>query len=329
MSLININFAFSADDSTDDQNKVEIIDEKDDPTAYPDRPSKPYPKNVSPKAFAPKRDSLKEDIKETKLDSVKTSESKNEVTKKESLKTEILEPQNIKNEKDVSKKLTKDKKSIAQKNKYKGNDKAASPQVKQIVKDTVDNNSYGQKGNSYVVQDGDNLDQIIRMTYPSTPFLNSIMREAFVKANPDILTSNDSYKIYKGQVLKFPSADLMRSVLMKDNVNSEEKIIKVNHSVNHSVNLSDIVSTNEIKELSGDSNVKSLLNNSSENIKKDDINMENVAYQPKTIDPISNEVSRKVPDLLSLPMKINNINSETVDDSDSFKNKMRTWIRFP
>ena len=116
---------------------------------------------------------------------------------------------------------------------------------------------------------------------------------------------------------------------MKDNVNSEEKIIRVNHSVNHSVNLSDIVSTNEIKELSGDSNVKSLLNNSSENIKKDDINMENVAYQPKTIDPISNEVSRKVPDLLSLPKKINNINSETVDDSDSFKNKMRTWIRFP
>jgi Tfp pilus assembly protein FimV len=67
---------------------------------------------------------------------------------------------------------------------------------------------------AYVAQKNDTLDKVIAKTFPKTPFSMEIMREAFVRANPQLRPPVKNVKLNAGQVLQLPDVNVMRMVVM-------------------------------------------------------------------------------------------------------------------
>jgi hypothetical protein len=73
-------------------------------------------------------------------------------------------------------------------------------------------------GQSYVVQARDNLDSVIRKTLPAKLFSADVLRQAYLRANPELMTAAN-VKLRAGQVLQVPDASTLRDVIMAEGGN--------------------------------------------------------------------------------------------------------------
>ena len=65
-------------------------------------------------------------------------------------------------------------------------------------------NSEPGKGRTYVVRSGDTLDRVIQKAMHNSPLKIEFLRDAVVRANPEVFTRPGSYRIRSGQVLQLP-----------------------------------------------------------------------------------------------------------------------------
>lgn len=78
-------------------------------------------------------------------------------------------------------------------------------------------------GGTYQVRRGETLDMVIRKVAPNSPLQRSLLRQAFVKANPHAFRRNNPNWMYAGTVLKVPDIDDLRRVIFKDSPGSLKK----------------------------------------------------------------------------------------------------------
>ena len=78
-------------------------------------------------------------------------------------------------------------------------------------------------GGTYQVRRGETLDMVIRKVAPNSPLQRSLLRQAFVKANPHAFRRNNPNWMYAGVVLKVPDIDDLRRVIFKDSPGSLKK----------------------------------------------------------------------------------------------------------
>ena len=92
---------------------------------------------------------------------------------------------------------------------------AHSP-LKDVAREVVSNNAHGQSADmeAYFVEANDTLDKIIKKTFPTTPFSDDVMREAFIKSNPQALADGKGQKLRPGQMLRVPDAAMFRLVVL-------------------------------------------------------------------------------------------------------------------
>ena len=90
------------------------------------------------------------------------------------------------------------------------------PALKDVAREAVNNNAQGQSPDlePYVVVANDTLDRVIKKTFPTTPFSDDVMREAFIKANPQVLAEGKSQKMRPGQMLRVPDAAMFRLIVL-------------------------------------------------------------------------------------------------------------------
>lgn len=81
-------------------------------------------------------------------------------------------------------------------------------------------------GQSYVVQARDNLDTVIRKTLPSKLFSADVLRQAYLRANPALMTSTN-VKLRPGQVLQVPDVATLRDVIMGEGSNGNGRDTRV------------------------------------------------------------------------------------------------------
>ena len=93
---------------------------------------------------------------------------------------------------------------------------AADPALHGVLNDTVKADAHGQspEREPYVVQARDTMDRVIKKTFPTTPFSIEVMREAFMKANPQTLAAGKSARLRPGSVLRLPDAGIIRRVVL-------------------------------------------------------------------------------------------------------------------
>jgi hypothetical protein len=78
-------------------------------------------------------------------------------------------------------------------------------------------------GGTYQVRRGETLDMVIRKVAPNSPLQRSLLRQAFVKANPHAFRRNNPNWMYAGAVLKVPDIDDLRRVIFNDSPGSLNK----------------------------------------------------------------------------------------------------------
>jgi len=207
-------------DEKKDEAKKDGKDGKEPPKAEapaePELPSKPYPKNVSPKAFAPKGEPKKLEEAAAKPDDKPADKMADKPADKHG-----------------ADKHGGDK--AADHGADKGADKHAAAPVKPAPKKrkpvaaapkpvtdpamaTVARESLQGAGptGAYQVKSGDNLDKVIKKTMPNSPFSMEVMREAFARANPQLLGEVKAMKLKPGSTLNVPGAAVMRQVVLGD-----------------------------------------------------------------------------------------------------------------
>lgn len=72
------------------------------------------------------------------------------------------------------------------------------------------------QGNGYLVQPGDTLDVIIDRTLGRLPVKRSLLRQAFVKANPSAFRRGDPNYIFAGKRLRIPDVEDLGGVIFTD-----------------------------------------------------------------------------------------------------------------
>ena len=87
------------------------------------------------------------------------------------------------------------------------------PVMAQVARESLQGNA---PAGGYKVQQGDNLDRVIKKTMPNSPFSMEVMREAFGRANPQLLATVKDVKLKPGSTLNLPNAAVMRSVVLGD-----------------------------------------------------------------------------------------------------------------
>jgi len=191
--------------------------------AEPDLPSKPYPKNAVPKAFLPKKDEQKEAAAKPEAGHDKPADKHAE------------KPAEKGDDKHAADKHGADKTAVV---KFDGGHDqpapvavapkrhkparanapahaaahAPNPVIQQVAGESVRTASADR--DAYVAQKNDTLDKVIAKTFPKTPFSMEIMREAFVRANPQFRPPVKNVKLNAGQVLQLPDVNVMRMVVM-------------------------------------------------------------------------------------------------------------------
>ncbi len=222
-------------------------DAKADTPAEPDLPSKPYPANASPKAFAPKAEPKKEvaaaDKPAEKMADKSADKSADKGADKPVAKV-ADKPADKAADKQTDKQADKQADKLANKQAEKpadkpGNDKivdkhepahgkpatkkarmvkapvkpVSDPVLAQVARESLQGNAPAA---GYKVQQGDNLDRVIRKTMPNSPFSMEVMREALVRANPQLLAAVKDVKLKPGSTLNLPNAAVLRSVVLGD-----------------------------------------------------------------------------------------------------------------
>jgi phage tail protein X len=89
--------------------------------------------------------------------------------------------------------------------------------LQDVARDAVDAHAHGQSSDiqTYKVEARDTMDSIIKKIFPTTPFSTDVMREAFVKANPQVL-ADPKAKLRAGQTLRVPDQSMFRLVVLGD-----------------------------------------------------------------------------------------------------------------
>ena len=89
--------------------------------------------------------------------------------------------------------------------------------LQDVARDAVDAHAHGQSNDTqtYKVEARDTMDSIIKKIFPTTPFSMDVMREAFVKANPQVL-ADPKAKLRAGQTLRVPDQSMFRLVVLGD-----------------------------------------------------------------------------------------------------------------
>ncbi len=215
-------------DEKKDEAKKDGKDGKEPPKAEapaePELPSKPYPKNASPKAFAPKGEPKK-------FDEATAAKPEDKPADKAA-------------EKHGADKHAADKPAdkAADKQADKGSDHAADkgekhaaapvkpapkkrkpvaaapkpvtdPVMATVARETLQT---AVPTGAYQVKAGDNLDKVIKKTMPNSPFSMEVMREAFARANPQLLGEVKAMKLKPGTNINVPGAAVLRQVVLGD-----------------------------------------------------------------------------------------------------------------
>jgi hypothetical protein len=215
-------------DEKKDEAKKDGKDGKEPPKAEapaePELPSKPYPKNASPKAFAPKGEPKKFEEAAAKPGDKPADKPADKMADKAAEKHGADKSAD---------KHGADK--AADHGADKGADKHAAAPVKPAPKKrkpvaaapkpvtdpamaTVARESLQGAGptGAYQVKSGDNLDKVIKKTMPNSPFSMDVMREAFARANPQLLGEVKAMKLKPGSTLNVPGAAVLRQVVLGD-----------------------------------------------------------------------------------------------------------------
>jgi hypothetical protein len=190
--------------------------------AEPDLPSKPYPKNAVPKAFLPKKEEQKEAAAKPDAGHDKPAEKhaekpadkgddKHAADKHAADKTAVVKFDGGHDQPAVAVAPKRRKVARAQTPAH-GVAHATNPVIQQVAGESVKTASADR--DAYVAQKNDTLDKVIAKTFPKTPFSMEIMREAFVRANPQLRPPVKNVKLNPGQVLQLPDVNVMRMVVM-------------------------------------------------------------------------------------------------------------------
>jgi hypothetical protein len=183
--------------------------------AEPDLPSKPFPKNAVPKAFLPKKDEQK--------DAKAKPEAGNDKPAEKAADKQAEKPAGKADDKHAVMKFDGGHDqpapvAVAPKRRKVARAPAAAPApaanpvIQQVAGESVKTASADR--DAYVAQKNDTLDKVIAKTFPKTPFSMEIMREAFVRANPQLRPPVKNVKLNAGQVLQLPDVNVMRMVVM-------------------------------------------------------------------------------------------------------------------
>jgi len=209
----------AADPPKDPPKDGKDVKKDEDKPAEPDLPSKPYPKNAVPKAFLPKKNEQKDAAVKPDAGQEKPAEKVAE------------KPADKADDKHASEKHTADKndgahdqpavmvapkrRKVARANATAPSTaRATNPVIQQVAGESVKTASADR--DAYVAQNNDTLDKVIAKTFPKTPFSMEIMREAFVRANPQLRPPVKNVKLRAGQVVQLPDVNVMRMVVMGD-----------------------------------------------------------------------------------------------------------------
>jgi hypothetical protein len=186
--------------------------------AEPDLPSKPYPKNAVPKAFLPKKDEQK--------DAKAKPEAGNDKPAEKAADKQAEKPAGKEDDKHGADKTDVVKfdgghdqpapVAVAPKRRKVARAPAAAPAANPVIQQVAGESikTASADRDAYVAQKNDTLDKVIAKTFPKTPFSMEIMREAFVRANPQLRPPVKNVKLNAGQVLQLPDVNVMRMVVM-------------------------------------------------------------------------------------------------------------------
>jgi len=180
--------------------------------AEPDLPSKPYPKNATPKAFMPKGEPKKEGAAAAKPEDKPAEKAADKGDKhgadKPADKAADHGDKGGEKQAVVLKPAPKKRKPVAAAPKP-----VTDPAMATVARETLQ--SAAPTG-AYQVKAGDNLDKVIKKTMPNTPFSMEVMREAFARANPQLLGEVKAMKLKPGSTLNVPGASVLRQVVLGD-----------------------------------------------------------------------------------------------------------------
>ena len=185
--------------------------------AEPDLPSKPYPKNAVPKAFLPKKDEQKEAAAKPDAGHDKPAEKAAEKPaekaddKHAADKTAVVKFDGGHDQPAVAV-ASKRRKVARAHSPAPATAHSPNPVIQQVAGESVKTASVDR--DAYVAQKNDTLDKVIAKTFPKTPFSMEIMREAFVRANPQLRPPVKNVKLNAGQLLQLPDVNVMRMVVM-------------------------------------------------------------------------------------------------------------------
>ena len=199
-----------ANDPPKEAPKADAKDAKPEAPAEPDLPSKPYPKNAVPKAFAPKAEPKKFDEGTA---AAKPAEKAAEKPAEKVAEKPAAKPAEKAADKHAEKPADKPVEKIAVVDKSQlphmpAHDKPASrkrraaapkpvtdPGLAAVARESMHGSALGT---SYAVKSGDNLDRVIKKTMPNSPFSMEVMREAFARANPQLMSTVKDLKLKAG-----------------------------------------------------------------------------------------------------------------------------------
>lgn len=225
-----------ANDPPKEAPKADAKDAKPEAPAEPDLPSKPYPKNAVPKAFAPKAEPKKFDegaaaAKPAEKPAEKVAEKPAAKPVEKAADKPADKHADKPADKHAEKPAEKPVEKIAAVDKSQlphmpAHDKPASkkrraaapkpvtdPGLAAVARESMHGSALGT---SYAVKSGDNLDRVIKKTMPNSPFSMEVMREAFARANPQLMSTVKDLKLKAGSTLNVPSAAVLRQVVLGD-----------------------------------------------------------------------------------------------------------------
>ena len=238
--------AKAADNKDEKKDGKDGKDAKAEAPAVPDLPSKPYPSNVTPKAFQPKKDAApKADAGQEKpadkaaekpADKGGDKAAAKPGTDKAADKHAAEKPadKSADAHATVAPKQENTPNKAVKKNRTGYNTQAKAtptptpaptPAMVELAREVA-----AQKKNagaqSYVVRARDNLDSVIRKTMPANLFAPDVLRQAFLRANPALVTATN-VKLRPGQVLQVPDVATIRAVVMSESSNSNGSDSKI------------------------------------------------------------------------------------------------------
>jgi hypothetical protein len=234
--------ADNKDEKKDGKDGKDGKDAKAEAPAVPDLPSKPYPSNATPKAFQPKKDAApKADAGQEKpadkaaekpADKGGDKAAAKPGTDKAADKHAAEKPadKSADAHATVAPKQENTPNKAVKKHRNGHNTQAKTtpaptPAMIELAREVAaqQKNAGAQ---SYVVRARDNLDSVIRKTMPANLFAADVLRQAFLRANPALVTATN-VKLRPGQVLQVPDVATIRAVVMSESGNSNGSDSKI------------------------------------------------------------------------------------------------------